>query len=323
MGKSKPIKKIISTIIVAALAIIVAFLIFTDNSPFGKGNSSFAVDHNIKVTKVEFSQNNNKLTLEKKGDAWVVNDKYETRESGINFIEKVITGIEIKSPVSESTFKKEITDKNIEPIKVKVYEGNKVVRSFLVYKTDSNIYGNIMRMKANSKPFIVNVPGYETNIGYAFTLNENYWRPYTLFNFLPSEISEVSLSNISDPEYSFVITNNNGKYQMSSQGNILTGWDTSRVERYLTYFSMVPFESWQFDLDEEALSEVSGSPFINISVNSTADKNVSVNFWQKKTNGLIDTDRLWAKFDDNDNYVVVKYYDIDPILKRNSYFFVN
>ena len=36
-------------------------------------------------------------------------------------------------------------------------------------KPASNIYGNIMKMKSGSKPFIVYVPGFEGDIGSGFT----------------------------------------------------------------------------------------------------------------------------------------------------------
>ena len=96
--------------------------------------------------------------------------------------------MKIKSPVSAELFKSEITEKGIEPVRVKVYENRKLIKSFLVYKTSSNSYGNIMKIRERSKPFIVYVPGYDGDIGSAFTLNELFWQPYTVFNLLPSEI---------------------------------------------------------------------------------------------------------------------------------------
>ncbi len=46
-----------------------------------------------------------------------------------------------------------------------------------------------MKIKERSKPFIVYLPGYETNIGSLFTVNELYWKPFTIFKPLPSEIA--------------------------------------------------------------------------------------------------------------------------------------
>ena len=51
---------------------------------------------------------------------------------------------------------------------MKVSEKGKTISSFLVYKTASNKYGNIMKLREGSKPFIVFVPGNEVEIGSAF-----------------------------------------------------------------------------------------------------------------------------------------------------------
>ncbi len=82
-----------------------------------------------------------------------------------------------------------LVSKKVKPVRVRVFENNKLLASFLVYKTGSNMYGNIMKIKEKSKPFIVYVPGYEGDIGSGFTMNELFWLPYTIFNLLPSEIS--------------------------------------------------------------------------------------------------------------------------------------
>ena len=158
-------------------------------SPFGKNNSSFAPEPEKEISRIDFSQDGKRLTLSKNGDNWTVNGKAEVRKSGLNFILRVLTEIKIKSPVSPDLFKSEITEKNIDPVKVRVFENGRVIKSFLVYKTNSNTYGNIMKMKESSKPFIVYVPGFEGDIGSGFTLNELFWQPYTVFDYLPSEIS--------------------------------------------------------------------------------------------------------------------------------------
>ena len=122
-----------------------------------------------------------------------------------SFILRILREVKIKSPVSSELFKSEITDKGILPVKIKVYEGRKLIKSYLVYKTSSNTYGNIMKMGERAKPFIVYVPGYDGDIGSAFTLSELFWQPYTVFNLLPSEIDSVKLENLADTSSSFLI----------------------------------------------------------------------------------------------------------------------
>ena len=127
-----------------------------------------------------------------------MNGTAETRKSGILFIIRVLKEMKIKSPVSPELFNSEIKGKGILPVRVKVYEKRKLLKTFLVYKTSSNIYGNIMKMRDSSKPFIVCVPGYDGDICSVFTLNELFWQPYQVFNLMPSEISSVQFENFSD-----------------------------------------------------------------------------------------------------------------------------
>ena len=203
------------------------------------------------ITRIEFLEGNKKLYLEKDKDRWLVNGKNEARKSGVQFILKVLQEIKIKSPVSSELYESEITEKGIEPVRVKVFENRKLLKSFLVYKTQSNIYGNIMKVTNSSKPFIVSVPGYEGDIGTGFTLNELFWQTYTLFNLMPSEITSVRLENMTDTSSSFSIVNNHHHFILSDLTKELKGWDSILVIRYLSYFARIPFESWALEMSED------------------------------------------------------------------------
>ena len=319
-------KTILRSIILIILAIVFFLILIKTRAPFGKNNSSFASEPKEDITRIEFSQENKKLTLEKKGETWIINDKTEARKSGILFIIRILKEIKIKSPLSPELFKSEISGKSIIPVKVKVYEKNKLLKTFLVYKTGSNIYGNVMMIKGSSKPFIVYVPGYDGNIGSAFIMNELFWQPYTVFNLLPSEIASVKLENLSDSSSSFSITNRNHRYFLSHDAGNHTGWDSSLVVRYISYFAFIPFESWALDIGEaEQKSIEAQAPLYRISVSTTSGKQRILTLWglQVVKNGSkeIDSDRLLGKTDDRDELFVIRYFDIDPLIKKREYFY--
>jgi hypothetical protein len=50
-----------------------------------------------------------------------------------------------------------------------------------------------------------------------------------------------------------------------------------------------------------------------------------VKLWQRSVNGndvtKLDTDRLWAKAEGSAEIFVIRYIDIDPLLKKRSYFY--
>lgn len=320
-------KKII--ILGVSLLVVIGLLIiifFHSRSPFGKDNSTFATEPQKEITKIEFSDGNRKLTLEKEGTEWLINGKTQARKSGILYILRVLQEIKIKSPVSEGLFESEISSKKIVPVKVRVFENRKLLKSFLVYKTQSNLYGDIMKMSDWAKPFIVYVPEYEGEIGSGFTLNELFWQTYTIFNLMPSEIASVNFENFSDTSSSFLIVNKDRHYVLSGETGILKGWDSTLVARYLSYFTFIPFESWAFDISPEQKKVIgSEKPVYRLTVNTTPGKKTILTLWERikdeKGGKTKDTDRLFGKTQNSDAFFIIKYFDIDPLIKKRSYFF--
>ena len=319
-------KVVIRGALLSGIVILILLLLFRNRLPFGGDNSSFATEPGKEITRIEFYEPGDKLSLEKKGENWVINGKTEARKSGILFILRVLTEIEIKSPVSAELFNVEVNEKAVEPVKVRVFTKRKLVKSFLVYKTPSNGYGNIMKIREGSKPFIVYVPGYDGNIGSAFTLNELFWQPYTVFNLLPSEIESVNFENISDSASSFLITSKSHHFTLSAANRELSGWDSTLVTRYLSYFAWIPFEKWALEMGEEEKKMVeSQQPLFRITVTTVAGNKSVLTLWEKMTDDkgstTKDSDRLLGRTRASNEFFVMRYFDVDPLLKKRAYFF--
>jgi len=313
----------ISLTVLLVVVLIIVILLRT-RTPFGRENSAFASTPQNEITRIELTGKGEKLLLEKNGNKWMVNGRNEARRSGITFMEMILTGIKIKSPVSADLFEAAIIKNNVSPLKVRVYENNKLLNSFLVYKTGTNLYGNIMKISEKSKPFIVHVPGFEGDIGAGFTMNELFWVPYTIFNLLPSEISSVTYDDLSDPALSFVIKRRDNVFSLADLNANLSGWDTSRIKRYISYFGFIPFESWALDLAEEKCEKIkSGIPVCRISVVKSDGSEKVLTLWNMMNDetGEKDSDRLWGKTGEREELFIVQYFDIDPLLKKRSYFF--
>jgi hypothetical protein len=319
-------KLIIRGLFLSIALILVLVLLFRNRLPFGKGNSSFAVEPAKEITRIEFSEKGAKLVLEQKGDKWLINGRSEARKNGVLFMMRVLREVKIKSPVSPELFKSEITDRGIEPVKIRVFKDRKLIRSLLVYKTSSNSYGNIMKIRERSKPFIVYIPGYDGDIGSVFTLDELFWEPYTVFNLLPSEIASVSFENLSDTSSSFTINCRNNVITLLSGSKPVTGWDSALVKRYLSYFAWIPFEKWELGMKEEEKRRIeSQAPLYRITVNTSNGRKMVLSLWEKmkEEGGSVtgDSDRLLGKTQSDNEFFVMRYFDIDPLLKKRSYFF--
>lgn len=305
------------------LTLVIIVILIRTRTPFGRDNTSFTPSAGSEITRIELSSGKEKLILENTGERWTVNGNNEARKSAVGFIQEIIKGMKIKSPVSPEMFESEVTEKGSEPVKVRVFDKKKLVASFYVYKTSSNQYGNMMKLSPGAKPYIMHQPGYEGNIGVIFTLNELYWQPFTVFNILPSEIESVTCENLRDTASSFSITAASGMLKLKGSGRDLQGWDTARVRRYITYFTHVPFESWAGDLTPDSTRIITSSdPAYRLTVTKPDGGKVVLSLWERlKEDRSPDLDRLWARTGENNQLFIVRYFDIDPLLKKKSYFF--
>ncbi|HOK26946.1 MAG TPA: hypothetical protein PLX87_10520 [Bacteroidales bacterium] len=312
-------------ILVCAAAL---FMLFRQRVPFGRGNTDFAVDGKTEITRVVFFEKDMKLVLSKNSEnEWIAGKNVPARDEAVRFLIKVLKEMKVKSPVTSDTFTEEIVREKIEPVKVHVYERRRLRKSLFVYRTGSNMYGNIMKMRASSKPYIMFVPGYETDIGSYFTADPLFWQPFIIFNFMPSEIEEVVLQNYSDTSASFRIIHNNKNISLLTAGGIPAACcDTTKVRRYISYFTYIPFERWATELTGEKKEEIKSLvPLFRINLKTKEGQNVSLTIWQKSMTSdegkeVVDNDRVWGKTGDIDEIFVMRYFDIDPVLKKISYF---
>ncbi|MBM3420311.1 MAG: hypothetical protein FJY11_04160 [Bacteroidetes bacterium] len=72
-------------------------------------------------------------------------------------------------------------------------------------------------------------------------------------------------------------------------------------------------------------SVISSRPFAIITLELADGKSKTLRLWNKTIISdsvtVQDTDRAWGNLNDAGNLFVVRYYDIDPILRKMSYFF--
>ena len=76
-------KLVIRGVLIAIAGVIVLLILFRNRLPFGEGNSSFATEPGQEITRIEFSEEGKKLSLQKNGESWVINEKTEARKSGM------------------------------------------------------------------------------------------------------------------------------------------------------------------------------------------------------------------------------------------------
>jgi hypothetical protein len=319
-------------IVVGALLLLTVLIIVLKKS-FWVKDTEFAIKDPGKVTKIVMEDKYRTLVLKKNDNEWIVNNKYTVRPSAIRFFLETLSRIKIKSPVSEVKFTEDLKNSDSNIVEVQVFNRVKRLKKYKVFKLSTNQYGNYMRIGGNSKPYIVNLPGYSGNVGSFYITYENFWRSYTIFQYYPDEIASIKVEHISKSGLSFLITQDSSNrynlYSLPDQTSI-NEFDSAAVARYLTYFNNVKFDSWILEMNQEKRDSLfSSDPQYIISLTDTQGKLFYIKIFpiliedqetQSGRNQIYDLNRVYSQVNENKYPVVFKYVVIDPILKDINYF---
>ncbi len=168
------------------------------------------------------------------------------------------------------------------------------------------------------------VPGSGDDIGSVFSMYEQFWLPYVIFNIYPSEIESVDVHYTDNDTDSFTLCNPFFSRSEPVGRSCMSGYDTLKVRRYLSYFTGVPLETWAFELEPEKADSIKSSPPLATVTVHLADGTRSLRIWERKVEtpeGMeVDHDRVWGMTGESELLLVARYYDVDPLLRRKSYF---
>ena len=320
-------------LIIIGVLLVITFSVILLNPPFWVKDTEFAIKDPDEVTKIVLDDKNRTLTLEKIDFEWRVNNKYPARTNAIQFFLETLSRIKIKSPVSEEKFQEDIAENEITIVNVQIFRKTKLLRKYTVFKVNTNPYGNYVRIRRNSKPFIANIPGYSGNVGVFFITHESFWQPFTVFHYYTNEIASVKVEHILNSALSFLIIQEaQGQYELYSlpDRTSIHQFDSVAVARYLTYFTNIQFDTRIQDVNPVKKDSIfSSEPQYFISLTDKQGKETSVKIFpifienketQSGTSNIYNHNRVYAQINKSKDPVVFKYIVIDPILKNINYF---
>ena len=295
--------------------------------------ANFSIENPEDITEIKLIGSGVEVLLTKNTNHWELNDNCRARTKSVIEFLRVLSSIDVHSPVSK-TEKEQVTSiLKAEGVIVEIYKGKRAIKRFYVSKPSMNKEKTYMMMTRSNQPYIVRIPLLKGNLADLFTVNENLWRDRTLFDYQPQNIKEINVSYSENPEKSFLATNyGDGSFSLkeTSSDNYVENYDVEKLNRYFTYFQNIWFESIAANLKQSEIDSIMNSlPFVIINVKDINGKINKLRVYKKLAANEFDEfgkkvefdfNRAYALFNENNEILIIQYYICDPILKEIDYF---
>jgi hypothetical protein len=337
--------------IVVILAVLAIFLTISNSrSTFRKGQSDFAVDDTSAVTKIFMSdKNNNTVLLKRLGPGkWIVDEKYNGSKYNIELLLGTMRNIEVKEIVPHAARNTVIRQMAANSVKVEIYQWKFRIDLFHVLKLFpheklTKVYyvggaiqsnrGSYMIMENSSQPYVIFLPGLRGFVSPIYSPIEKYWRDYSVFKKNLAEILSIRVEFPGYPDSSYIIRNmrDRSPEMFTLQDGKIPQADTLKMFGYLSSFRNLNFEALLNDMDKSRKDSIlSGQPYCVITLTDTANRIMPVRMFRKgAAQGAVDDlgkpapydlDRLYARVNDGNDFVLIQYFVFDKVLRTRSFF---
>lgn len=329
-------KKIILVVVVILIALAL-FFTNKESSTMSKSLSDFAVEDTSSIQRVFFAdKRGNTVTINKKGNQWLVNNAYIARPEAVDFMLRTIKDIEVKHPVSNSMHDRIIKNMSASAVKVEIFTDNLELahKTYYVGGETKDMIGSYMLLENSSRAFVVYIPGFNGFLAPRYTIDgtsvgEDLWRDRTIFSYATKDIKSVRVINHDDASQSFKMHRQDGYYSFT-KNDVTKIIPESQGKEYFDLFKSVGSEGFMNDFSKKD-SIFNSKPYYTLSItdqNGNIDSLVAYHKEPKREEYLqengqkleYDVDRMYAKL--NSDLILIQFYVFDKILLRTPQFSV-
>jgi hypothetical protein len=324
-------KKYLNYIIILVVLLIVTLILFLKEKPgtLKVANKVFAVADTSVVTSIRFSNGKSSVQLSRvNGGLWKVNQQFNAKPHIVKTLLGLLTNIEISAPVSKSMKTSVMKGLHANFVSVVFESSGKTLKAYKVTETDSLRIGSFMMMLDGDEPYLVHVPGYNGRISVLFPCDEQFWRDKSIFSYRPQDILSIEVEYPEKPHASFIYQflgpNDLEIKSLHEKSSVKISKEAARV--YLNRFTNISYEAPVRYRTSAIFDSISHQkPYCEIRVKNAENQVNILRTYQisvGRERNKFDVDRMYAVHQNDTVPVIIKYIDIDPVMKVYSDFLV-
>jgi len=312
------------------LLIIAGYLVFRNRSGIFEGvDQEFAIRDTASIRLIEIRSSDHIIILERLEGGWMINRQFPASTNRVKGLLSLISRLKVNSIVPVFIKNEIISRLENEGKRLMILTHRR--HPYVTFIYHDTVYTNATYMMAEDSDyaFRMEIRGFQNrDIAGLFVDEKNYWRDHTLFHLRPDEIISVSLYDHKKPENSFYLINNGaGDYQLFTNPDSIEIPDPDReaIEQYFGYFMKVSFEQFLSARDYDSIFSIRDEDIDKIITvrdsrfNDTEVKTFIRYYQDRKGISEKDLNQLYAVINNTDT-ILVKYVELDPVIKEIGYF---
>ncbi len=315
----------ILTVLLIVLISLAGYYTYRQNSVLY--SAEFNLKNTERITEIRFEQGENIVVLHKKNKVWLVNDTFPANQNLIKRFFKIFSNLNLVAPVSKAKRDSVREVLNKSALKIILYKNSTKNSEYLLGELNAGKTGNYLL--CNDNLGLVNSLGLFKNLKNIVSANSLFWRNKIVLNKSATEIKTIVFHDFQKPQKSFLINIQNGKIALFDyQDNKIDNYDTSALNRYLSYFQNITFKEIEHNLSDTQLKYIlENNKAFRIELTDQNNFNYTLNLYFKPQNlnndfrsKKYDLNLIYGKLNNEKYLLIFEYYDIDPILKELSWF---
>ena len=325
-------KTLVYILFIVVLASIAVYIYLQDRSnTLNPELTNFALQERERVDSVLIGQAGRKVKLHRQGDRWYVNESLYARENAVDQLFNLMEDIRVEAPAPQKN-RDEIVDLFREPpLRVRVYQGKRLIRDYLVEDSEYKKGVTYMMVSGSGQPYLMDLPGYDGDLASLYESDAGYWRERTLFDYSGPDMRSVKVDYPGDTDRSFHLFYRDEQFLLESlpEEQPVKPFSSNKAARYLSYFANVRFHSLLVDQPGLLDSLRQATPYCSISIRDENGRDRQLFTYRKPSEGQkdafgqdapFDLNFLYGRYQDSKEILLIKYTEIDPLLKEIDYF---
>ena len=330
--------------VVALLAILLGiygvYFINPSESVFGNKEDQFSYTDTASIYSIFLAdRKGNKIHLQRAGNIWTVNEKYQAMAPNVNDILRVIATQKAMYPVPTIKHNDIVKGLAGSGIKVELYnEHGEQLRVFYMGGVADDNQGSYMLLEGAQHVYVVNMLGFNGYLTPYYSTMIEDWRSRIVFDALPHQIKSVTVIDASDSMASFKLEHTKDTFLLkpiTKKVIATTPLIQGKAKSYLDFFKFINCEGYLNGLPklDSIIASVppKGDIYLELTDNSIQHVRLFWMFMNKRSKNVYkengkdplpyDGDRCYAVFNKDADTAIIQLGIFNKITRKAVEFY--